>query len=50
MMFMLNGACVHYLEKPPTVTTLLPALLKVRPTIMLSVPLIMEKIYRNNFV
>ncbi len=50
MMFMLNGACVHYLEKPPTVTTLLPALLKVRPTIMLSVPLIMEKIYKNKIV
>lgn len=50
MMFMLNGACVYYLDKPPTVTTLLPALLKVRPTIMLSVPLIMEKIYKNKIV
>ncbi len=50
LMFMLNGAAVYYLEKPPTVTILLPAMLKVRPTLMLSVPLIMEKIYKNKIV
>ncbi len=50
LMFFINGACIYYLEKPPTVTTLLPALRKVRPTIMLSVPLIMEKIYKNKIV
>ncbi len=50
LMFFLNGACVYYLEKPPTVTTLLPALKTVRPTIMLSVPIIMEKIYKNKIV
>ncbi|HRR03236.1 MAG TPA: AMP-binding protein [Treponemataceae bacterium] len=50
LMFFINGACIYYLEKPPTVTTLLPALKKVRPTIMLSVPLIMEKIYKNKIV
>ncbi len=50
LMFFINGACIDYLEKPPTVTTLLPALKKVRPTIMLSVPLIMEKIYKNKIV
>lgn len=50
MMFFLNGACVRYLEKAPTVTTLLPALTKIRPTIMLSVPIIMEKIYKNKIV
>ncbi len=50
LMFFLNGACVYYLDKPPAVTTLLPALAKVRPTIMLSVPIIMEKIYKNKIV
>lgn len=41
------GACIYYLEKPPTPAALLPALAKVRPTMMLSVPLIMEKIFKN---
>ncbi len=50
VLFFLNGACVYYLEKPPVVSTLLPALAKVRPTIMLSVPIIMEKIYKNKIV
>jgi long-chain acyl-CoA synthetase len=42
----LYGASVYYLEKPPTAAALLPALAKIRPTMMLSVPLIMEKIYK----
>ena len=50
LMFFLNGACLRYLEKAPTVSTLLPALTRVRPTIMLSVPIIMEKIYKNKIV
>lgn len=41
------GASIYYLEKPPTPSALLPALAKVRPTLMLSVPLIMEKIFKN---
>ncbi len=40
------GASVYYLEKPPTAAILLPALKKVKPTIMISVPLIIEKIYK----
>jgi long-chain acyl-CoA synthetase len=44
---MMYGASVYYLEKPPTAAALLPALSKIRPTMMLSVPLIMEKIYKN---
>lgn len=40
-----NGAMIWYLRKPPTPSVLLPALEQVRPTTMLSVPLIMEKIY-----
>ncbi len=49
-MQILNGSCVYYLEKPPTVSTLLPAFKLVRPTVVLSVPLIMEKIYKNKIV
>ncbi len=44
------GAAVYYLSKPPTPTILLPALQKVRPTFVLSVPLVMEKIYRNKIL
>lgn len=43
---MLVGMSVYYLEKPPTAAILLPALKKVKPTIMISVPLIIEKIYK----
>ncbi len=41
------GAKVTYLDRPPTASTLLPALKKVRPTLMLIVPLIIEKIFRS---
>lgn len=40
------GASVYYLNKPPTASVLLPALQKVKPTIMISVPLIIEKIFK----
>ena len=42
------GACVYYIQKPPTPTILLSAMKTVRPTVMLSVPLIIEKIYKNS--
>jgi len=41
------GASVHYLRKPPTPKTLLPAMERVRPTVMNVVPLIIEKIYKS---
>jgi len=47
---MLCGSCIYYLGKTPTPAILLPALLEVRPTVMLSVPMIMEKIYRNKIL
>jgi long-chain acyl-CoA synthetase len=47
---MLCGACVYYLRKPPTPAVLLPALAEIRPTIMLTVPLIIEKIYFNKIM
>ena len=42
-----RGAHVHYLDRPPTASALMPALAAVRPTVIASVPLIMEKIYRG---
>ena len=47
VLIVLNGGCIYYLERPPTVSSLLPAFKKIRPTIVLSVPMIMEKIYKN---
>jgi long-chain acyl-CoA synthetase len=41
------GASIYYMQKPPTAAVLLPALQTVRPTIMLVVPLIIEKIYKG---
>ena len=41
-----RGASLNYLHGLPVPGVLLPALEKVKPTIMLSVPLIIEKIYR----
>ncbi len=44
------GSSVYYLDKPPTATVLIPAMKKVKPTVMLSVPLVIEKIYRNKIL
>jgi long-chain acyl-CoA synthetase len=43
----LHGASVAYVDKTPTPSVLLKAFAIVRPTMMLSVPLIIEKIYKN---
>lgn len=42
-----NGASVYYLKKAPSPSILIPALKKVKPTIVLSVPMVIEKIYYN---
>jgi len=47
---MLSGCCVYYLRKPPTPPVLLPAMAEVKPTVMLTVPLIMEKVYFNKIL
>ncbi len=47
---MLCGSCVYYLRKPPTPSVLIPALAEIRPTMMLTVPLIIEKIYFNKIM
>ena len=44
----MHGSAVYYLDRPPSASALLPALASVRPTLMLSVPLIIEKIYRSS--
>jgi long-chain acyl-CoA synthetase len=47
---MLCGSCVYYLRKPPTPSVLLPAMAEIKPTLMLTVPLIVEKIYFNKIL
>lgn len=41
------GATIYFLEKLPTAPVLIAAMEKIKPTMMLSVPLIMEKLYKN---
>lgn len=42
----LQGAHITFLGKAPAVSILLPALSEIRPEVMLSVPLLIEKVYR----
>ena len=44
---LLSGLDITFLGKPPAVSILLPALAEVRPHVMLSVPLLIEKVYRS---
>lgn len=44
------GARVAYLQKVPTPTILISTLKHIRPTAMLSVPLIIEKIYKSSVI
>ena len=44
------GACVYYIQKPPTPSILVAAMKKVRPAIMCAVPLIIEKVYKTSVV
>lgn len=43
----LNGVHVYYMDKPPTARALMPALAEVRPTGMLAVPLVIDKIFKS---
>lgn len=48
MLYPLSKGCsIYYLDGAPTPSLLMPALKEVRPTCILSVPLIVEKIYKN---
>jgi len=42
-----QGASIYYFDKPPVAKVLIPALQKIRPTMMLTVPLIIEKIHKT---
>ncbi|MCF6331620.1 MAG: AMP-binding protein [Sulfurimonas sp.] len=44
---LVHGASVYYIDKVPTPSVLLKAFGIVKPTMMVSVPLIIEKIYKN---
>ena len=46
----LNGASIHYIQKAPTPTVLIKAMASVKPEFMLTVPLIIEKIYKNKIL
>jgi long-chain acyl-CoA synthetase len=43
---LMQGASIHYMRKPPSPGVLVPTLETVRPTMMLVVPLIIEKIFK----
>lgn len=42
----IKGSSIYYLGQVPTATALISAMQKIKPTLILSVPLIIEKIYR----
>lgn len=44
------GAEVFYLDRVPTPKLLVPAMQKIRPTVILSVPLVIEKIYKTQIL
>ena len=44
------GASVYYLQKPPVPSLLMKALKVVKPTTMLTVPMIIEKVYKNSIL
>lgn len=44
------GACVNYLDKPMSTTVLMNAFKTARPTIVLSVPLIIEKVVKTSIL
>lgn len=44
---MVSGSSVYYIKRAPTPSILMEALKTVRPTTLLSVPMIIEKIYRD---
>ncbi len=45
-----GGGVINYFDKPPSPRLLLDAMAKIRPTVMLSVPLVIEKIFKNRIL
>ena len=46
----MKGANVTDLRKPPTASVLIPAMQSVKPDLMLTVPMIIEKVYKNSIL
>ncbi|MEE4312433.1 MAG: AMP-binding protein, partial [candidate division KSB1 bacterium] len=46
----MKGSCIYYFDKPPTPKLLMKAMAEVKPTIMISVPLIIEKIFKTRIL
>lgn len=46
----LHGSSIYYIDKAPTPSVLLKAFTEVKPTMIISVPLIIEKIYKNKIL
>lgn len=42
----MQGATTHYIDKVPTANVLMPLMKTIRPTMMLTVPLIIEKLFK----
>jgi len=42
----MQGATTHYIDKPPTANVLMPLFKKYKPTMLLTVPLIIEKMFK----
>jgi long-chain acyl-CoA synthetase len=47
---LLTGASVFYLDKIPTARVMIPAMQLIKPTMLLSVPLVIEKIYKTRII
>lgn len=47
---LLCGCHIHYLNRPPSPSLLMPAMKRVRPHVMLSVPLLIEKVYKSSVI
>jgi len=45
-----NGASIHYIKKAPSPKVILSAMQQVKPTCILSVPLVIEKIYKSKIL
>ena len=46
----LHGSSIYYIDKVPTPSVLMKAFKAVRPTMMITVPLIIEKIYKSKIL
>ena len=50
MIAIMHGSRIYYVEKPPTPRVLVDALEIVKPTFMVSVPLVIEKIFKSKIL